>query len=150
MIGQIKTYATAAAIVAAILSGYQIGAWRYTAKIESLKSEHAQAIAKNNEEALSRYRQLETNKQRALDESAKLARQNKAAADRLAADLDRLRLTVTGTADRLSTATLPTGNNNATALGIVLNECLQRYSSLAKTADGHALDALTLEKAWPR
>lgn len=150
MISQIKNYLAIGAILMAVFGGYQIGAWRYTAKIESIKSEYAQQNASAVSAALVRYRQLEIEKQRAIDESAKIAKQNKAAADRLAADVERMRQQITASTGGLPSNTPPTVSSTISTIGVVLNECVERYSALAKNADGHALDAVTLERAWPR
>jgi hypothetical protein len=150
MISQIKNYLAIGAILMAMFGGYQIGAWRYTAKIESLKSDYAQQNASAASAALARYRQLENEKQRAIDESAKIAKQNKAAADRLAADVDRMRQQIAASTGSLSSNTPSTVSSTISTIGVVLNECVERYSALAKNADGHALDAVTLERAWPR
>lgn len=38
---------------------------------------------------------------------------------------------------------------SAAALGAVFNACSKEYQGLAEAADGHAADALMLERAWP-
>ena len=36
------------------------------------------------------------------------------------------------------------------ALAAVLDQCQAAYGQMAKTADGHAIDSLTYQKAWPK
>ena len=38
----------------------------------------------------------------------------------------------------------------ADALSVIFGECVREYKQVARAADGHVSDKLTVEEAWPR
>jgi hypothetical protein len=113
-------------------------------------SEHSQALAKANAEALLKYVAMERKKQEALNEANRISQRNAVAAATARADADRLRNDLASTPIRVPTATVSSLRNYATTLSAVFGECVAEIEGLAKTADGHALDSRTLIQAWPK
>jgi hypothetical protein len=138
-----------AAVVAAGLAGWTMNGWRLNAQIDRMVSEHSQAVAKANADALAQYTAMERKKQEALNEANRIAQRNAAAAAVARADANRLRDQI-ATADRVSTATVASLRNYTTTLSVVFGECVSELEGLAKAADGHALDSRTLMGAWPK
>lgn len=62
----------------------------------------------------------------------------------------RLRDDIADLQRRLPSATLDACRRDAAALGTVFAACTAEYESLARDAQGHADDTLTLQQAWPR
>ena len=139
-----------ASAVVAGLAGWTANGWRLNAKIDRMVAEHSVAAAKANQEALDRYASMERNKQNAINQANQLAQQNAVAAASARDERDRLRQQIAVNAGSLSTATLASTRNYSTALSTILSECSERLETLAKNADGHALDSRTLMNAWPR
>lgn len=50
----------------------------------------------------------------------------------------------------LGTASPDAVIKTADSFGIVLDYCIQRYSAVAKAADGHVLDIRDIETRWPK
>ena len=73
------------------------------------------------------------------------------AAAALAADAaGRLRDDITDIQRRLPSTTLDACRRDATALGAVFAACTAEYGALARDAEGHASDSMTLQQAWPK
>jgi len=149
--GTIKITAIAVAISAALAgaAGWTANGWRMGSKIDRLKTEHAEAVAIANAEALARYAVLERQKQEALDEAAPFSHDNQTAAAGARDRANRMREQI-ATAERLSASSDSSLAEYAATLGTVLGECIQEAGRLAEKADGHALDARTLRQAWPK
>jgi hypothetical protein len=150
IVSNLKMIATVTAVVAAGVAGWMMNGWRLNAQIDRLVSDHATQLAKANADALARYVAMETKKQEALDEANRIAKRNASAAVVARADADRLRDQISASSYNLSAATLPSIRNYSAALSFVLGECVEEIERLAKAADGHALDAGTLMRAWPK
>jgi len=71
------------------------------------------------------------------------------AADSARSESDGLRQSIT-TAMRANSVTLDACNANAAATGELLSHCSQRYTDVARAADGWQSAAMTLQAAWPR
>ena len=140
----------AASAVIAGLAGWTANGWRLNAKIDNMVAEHSMALVRANQEALAKYEAMERKKQNAIDQANKLAQQNAAAAASARLERDRLREQVTTSSARLSTATVASARAYAATLSTVLGECSERLETLAKDADGHALDSRTIREAWPK
>lgn len=136
--------------VVAGLVGWTTNGWRLNLKIEKMVSEHSLAIAKANQDALTKYQSMERQKQEAINEANRVAQRNAAAARAAAGERDRLREQISASTYGLSTATLPSIRLYSTALNTVFGECVAEVERLAQAADGHALDTRTLMGAWPR
>jgi predicted NodU family carbamoyl transferase len=89
-----------------------------------------------------------------INESEKLARQReviiRADVDSVRTERDRLRQQLAATRNRLSTATADAVREYAHTLDDVLQQCTERLERVARAADGHASDVLTLQQAWPK
>ena len=140
----------AASAVIAGLAGWTANGWRLNAKIDNMVAEHSMALVRANQEALAKYEAMERKKQNAIDQANKLAQQNAAAAASARLERDRLREQVATSSARLSTATVASTRAYAATLSTVLGECSERLETLAKDADGHALDSRTIREAWPK
>jgi hypothetical protein len=139
-----------AGTIAAGVAGWTMNGWRLNAQIDRMVTEHSQALAKANKEALDRYAAMERKKQEALDEANKIAQRNAAAAANARADANRLRNDLAASSNSVPTATVTSLRNYTTTVNFVFAECVREIESLAKTADGHALDSRTLIGAWPK
>lgn len=62
----------------------------------------------------------------------------------------RLRDDIADLQRRLPSATLDACRRDAAALGTVFSACTAEYGALARDAQGHADDTLTLQQAWPK
>jgi predicted PP-loop superfamily ATPase len=147
---KIRLILIVAATVAAGVAGWTMNGWRLNAQIDRMVTEHSQALAKANKDALDRYAAMERRKQEALDEANKIAQRNAAAAASARADADRLRNDLASASGSVSTATVTSLRNYTTTVNFIFAECVREIESLAKTADGHALDSRTLIGAWPK
>lgn len=89
-----------------------------------------------------------------INEAEKLARQREAAiradADGVRTERDRLRQQLATSRTRLSTATADAVREYADTLDDVLQQCSAQLERVARAADGHASDVLTLQQAWPK
>jgi ElaB/YqjD/DUF883 family membrane-anchored ribosome-binding protein len=146
----IKAMIASAAIIAAFTAGWTIQGWRMESLISQINSDHAEILAKSSQEALEKYRNMETRKQEALNESQKASKRNADAAAVAAADADRLRSYISSAGVGMPTATASSVRDYATTAGAVLAECISEVEGMAKKADGHAVDSRTLMEAWPK
>lgn len=137
-----------AALIAGI-AGWTANGWRLNAKIDRMVAEHSDQLAKANADALTKYQQMEKQKQEALDEANRIAQRNANAASAARAESERLRNQI-ASASSVSTATVASLRAYTTTLTTVFGECVRDLEELAKTADGHALDSRTLRGAWPK
>jgi hypothetical protein len=147
---KIRLILIVAATVVAGVAGWTMNGWRLNAQIDRLVSEHSQALARANADALLKYTAMERQKQEALNEANRISQRNAAAAATARADADRLRNDLTTTTSRVPTATVASLRNYTTTISSVFAECVREIEDLAKTADGHALDSRTLMGAWPK
>lgn len=87
-------------------------------------------------------------KDAALKESNTRAQRNAVAAQSARGELDRLRgtlaLTTSASAPSCPTSAVPTSTT-----ATILSECAGELVEMARKADGHLNDSLTLLKAWP-
>ena len=132
------------------VAGWTANGWRLNAKIDGMVAEHSLALAKANSDALAKYEAMERKKQNAIDQANKIAQANAAAATALGLERDRLREQLSANTYGLSTASVASIRNYSATLSFVLGECAAELESMAKTADGHALDSRTLREAWPK
>ena len=138
-----------ASAVVAGLAGWTSNGWRLNSQIDRMVTEHSQALAKANADALAKYTAMERKKQEALNEANKIAQRNADAAFNARVDAGRLRSEI-ATSGSVSTATIASLRNYTTTLNVVFSECVGEIERLAEKADGHALDSRTLIGAWPK
>lgn len=105
-------------------------------------------------ELQSQYRQKEQEHAQRLSDAQQAARKRE---NLLQSQLATLRIASDSLRDDLGTyrSQLPSAScdavrKHATALNDVFGQCAKAIGDLAKQADGHAGDALTLEQSWPR
>lgn len=147
---KLKLIIGAVLLAATFAMGWTANGWRLNSKIDQLIADHERQVAQANADALARYTDLERKKQEAINEANKIAQRNARAATDARNDLERLRNQITNTAGSVPTATCTSVRAHATTLSTVLAECVGRLESVAKDADGHALDSRALNGAWPR
>lgn len=140
-----------AALAAILLISFNI----WESKIESrgydrAKSEYTQKALIATQAARARETELQTQLQVAQNEARKREADLAIAADSARAERDGLRDELTTISDRLSRASADSLRQYARTANAVLQECTDRYSELARKADGHASDALMLTQGWPR
>ena len=146
----LKLILIAAVTVVAGMAGWTMNGWRLNAQIDRMVSEHSQALARANAEALAKYTAMERKKQEAIDEANRIAQRNARAAADARADANRLRDSLRTSTYGLSTASIPSLRNHTATLNAIFGECVAEIEGLAQAADGHALDSRTLMGAWPR
>lgn len=135
-------------LVAAGLSGWGMYEWqegRYAQK----ELEHVQQHEAETREALTMERKRAEGVRIAQDEGTRRMAALRADANRARDAVDSLRDATTAVLKHADTS-LQACTVTATTLGTVFNQCSKEYQSLAETADGHASDAVTLDKAWPK
>jgi hypothetical protein len=141
-------YTHAAAAVIALAVGFA-GAWKVQDwRIEAMQAEQARLALKAIEAAQAETTKLQEVKDEALRRANQRASQNQLAADGARSELDRLRDTIA--ASDSAQPSCPARVDTAPAARALLAECAARYQDLARKADGHASDAMTLQQAWPK
>ena len=86
----------------------------------------------------------------ALNAATKRTQAAQAAATAAGDVAGQLRDDVADLQRRLPSASLDACRRDATALGAVFAACTAEYGALARDAQGHADDTLTLQQAWPK
>ena len=114
------------------------------------QNEYTQRALLASEAARKRELDLQNQLQEAQNEARTREIALSAAADGARLERDGLRGELASLGHRLSSATADTLRKYAAAANLVLQQCIDRYSELAKKADGHASDALMLQRAWPK
>lgn len=135
--------------VASFIAGWVTNGWRLENTIHEMEVHHEHALADAAHTALVEYEALERTKQDAIEAASRLASENYAAASAARADADRLREQLAAARSSVPSASVTAAREHATTLNIVLNECIAELEALAANADGHALDARTLQRSWP-
>lgn len=86
----------------------------------------------------------------AVNESRKREAVARAAADSARTERDGLRDDLAALRAGLPGLAADACRERAATISELLDQCTGAYQGLARTADGHAADTLTLERAWPR
>lgn len=86
----------------------------------------------------------------AINAASEREKKSKVAAAAARAATDSLRDDLTAARSQLSSASLVSLRSHAATLNAVFGECTREVERLAGAAEGHASDALTFEKAWPK
>lgn len=136
-----------AAIAAAAV--WQVQDWRFDAKINAIKTQHAEAAASAAKGALRLTEIYRENADAAIRKAEARTAQNKRDADRLRGELDGLRGDLATVPDRIRSATRDAVDQYATTASVVFDQCIRRYSDVAQAATGHASDVQALKGAWP-
>lgn len=144
---------TAAAIAGAILAGvftWKVQGWRYDHQITSLQAKYQAEVQAANDRALAAERMTNQRLAEARNAAAKREQDLRRDGDALRDAADRLREQAAAARRDLPTATADAARNTAAAATAVLESCVREYQALARAADGHASDTLTLQQSWPR
>lgn len=148
----IYTHAAAAIIAAALAAAgaWQVQAWRYGEQIATIRADAAESTARAEKAAqlVRETRQQDVNN--AVKNATRRAQVARADADNARAELDRLRDDLRASAVPASGDACTAADQRATTVSDVLAQCAAAYTSLARTADGHANDVRTLSDAWPK
>ena len=141
-----------AAAIAATVSGF--GAWRYQAykyeaKIATIRQEQAQDMAAASAKALADFTAMQRIKDDAILQAERRAQINAQAATRAAAGADRLRADLAKANARIQSATREAVNQYAATVAAVFGQCVEEYRGMAEKATGHASDVQLMIDAWP-
>jgi len=144
---------TAAAIAGAIMAGvftWKVQAWRYDHQITTLQAKHQAEVQATNERALTAERLTNQRLTEARNAAAKREQDLRRDGDALRDAADRLREQSAAARRDLPTATADAARHTAATATAVLESCVREYQALARAADGHASDTLTLQQSWPK
>ena len=141
-----------AALAAAFLfgAGWVSNGWRLSGQIAQLKQEHAEQNTRHAAATLRLYTEMERQKDEAIQAHAKLAAENRLAADAAKLAADGLRRDLARVPGRIAAATREAVNEYAATVSEVLGACTAEYQYMAEQADGHAADAKLMADAWPK
>lgn len=144
---------TAAAIAGAILAGvftWKVQAWRYDVQITTLNNKHQAEIQASNDRALKAERLTNQRLSEARNAAAKREQDLRRSGDSLRDAADRLREQAAAARRDLPTATADAARNTAATATALLESCVREYQAVARAADGHASDTVTLQESWPK
>lgn len=148
----IYTHAAAALIGAALAAtgAWQVQNWRHGEQIATIRADAAESTARAEKAAqlVRETRQQDVNN--AVKNATRRAQTARADADGARSELERLRDDLRASAGPSGDAACTAADQRATTVSDVLAECAAAYTSLARTADGHANDVRTLTDAWPK
>ena len=132
--------------------GHKLGSAEVQQRWDAIEAKRREVATKAEQESRAKERALQEKANAAIATANQRAIRDRAAADLARSELDGLRvqLATIGTRDSGSTeATCKAPDDRAPAVAAVLGECATALEDLARKADGHARDALTLHDAWP-
>lgn len=139
----------AAAIVAGIAT-WQIQSWRYEAQLSQLREHHTAEIQAANDRARQIERDMNQRLTEARNAAAKREQDLRRAGDILRDQFDGLREQTEAIRRGMPTATVDAARDAAATATALLESCAREYQALARAADGHASDTMTLQESWPR
>jgi len=135
-----------------VIGGFAGFKWWTNSLIEQGRQEvraQVAAVAKAQEQAARQITaNLEEQKHAAIAQAEERAKRNAVAAAGARRELDRLRAEI-GSTEFVAADSCTAAIDRAATLGELLGECSERYSEVAKAADGHANDAAAFLAAWP-
>lgn len=144
---------TAAAIASAIIAGvftWKVQAWRYDHQIATLQAKHQAEVQAATDRALAAERLTNQRLTEARNAAAKREQDLRRDGDALRGAFDRLRDQTAAARRDLPTATADAARATAATATDLLESCAREYQALARAADGHASDTLTLQQSWPK
>lgn len=144
---------TAAAIAGAIIAGvftWKVQAWRYDHQITALQAKHQAEVQAATDRALAAERLTNQRLTEARNAAAKREQDLRRSGDALRDAADRLREQAAAARRDLPTATADAARSTAATATAILESCVREYQALARAADGHASDTLTLQQSWPK
>ena len=147
-------YARLAALLALsaalVAFGWVKGERHGEAKLTAYQIAQQQVEIKERAAAATITQQRQERTDDALQQASARAQRNEAAAASARSVADGLRTDLAQARSDLSHASADAVRQYADAASAVLSDCTAEVERLAKAADGHASDTLTLEQAWPR
>ncbi len=148
----IYTHAAAAIIAAALAAtgAWQVQNWRYGEQIASIRADAAESTARAEKAAQLVRETRQQDVTNAVKNATRRAQVARADADNARAELDRLRDDLRASAVPASGDACTAADQRAATLAELFGQCAGAYTSLARTADGHANDVRTLTDAWPK
>ena len=123
---------------------------RYDTLIAKEAQTAAERLAKANQDALDKTVALQRKKDAALKAAETRAAALRAAAGSAALESDGLRAQLAEARVQLSSSTCGSITRYADTVSQLFDQCQGRLVSLARAADGHALDSRTLLESWPK
>lgn len=132
--------------------GHKLGSAEVQQRWDAAEAKRREVATKAEQESRAKERAHQERVNAALTASNKLAVRHRVAADLARSELDGLRLQLATIGARDGGSTAPSCQaepDRAPAVAAVLGECATALEDLARKADGHARDALTLHDAWP-
>jgi hypothetical protein len=135
-------------LVLGITLGAAVNGWRLNTEINKLKLDHTDRLLKQSQKALSTTKELIDATNKAIKSAESEAATNKDAADRAINQRDRLQSIVTQNRSNISTASRPSLDTYTETLSEVFGQCTREYTEVARKADIHASEAMTLFEYW--
>lgn len=148
----IYSHVAAGLIGAAIAAtgAWKVQDWRYTGQIAKIEKAYADAALKAQEAAKAKTKELQRQKDEAINDATKRAQRNAAAATAARADADGLRDQLAAARRELPNTSCAAARNYAATLSDVFGNCTRVLERISAEADGHASDSLMYQQAWPR
>lgn len=140
--------AMAVVAAASALTAWTVNGWRMSARIESMKADHAIALVKATEAAAAETARMQKEKDDAIARAQQIAQRNADAASAAGRERDWLRDELTASRADFADSTHASLVIYADTLSVVLEQCVQEYLRVAAKADGHAADAQLLYSSW--
>lgn len=147
----IYTHAAAALAGAALASvvAWNVQGWRMGEDIAKERLEISKAALRSVNAAQAETIRLQGIKDEAIRQATTRANANKVAAAAAASERDSLRNELADASAKLPSLSHQACLARADALSTVFAQCTGSLEGMARSADGHANDALTLDQAWP-
>lgn len=122
------------------------------ARWDKAENQRREVADKAEKDSRARERSMQEKANAAIATANQRALRSRAAADLARTELDGLRvqLATIGTRDSGSAeATCKAPDDRTSTVAALLGECASTLEDMARKADGHARDSLTLHDAWP-
>ena len=142
----------ASAAASSIITGMSVWKtqdWRYGEQINEIKLEQSEAARKVFEEAQRQHEIDLARKDKALHEANLRAQANANLARKLDSDVDSVRDELAQARASLPKATCDAARNYAASFTELFGSCAERYSDVARKAQGHAEDVRLMQEARP-
>jgi hypothetical protein len=138
-----------------LIAALVLGAWRLDAHVQQqgydrAVAEYTAQALKATEAARVREQSLQSQVTKANDDHQKRETSLLADAGRAATVTASLRSDLANIRASLPGLTRAAVNQRADALAELFGQCGAAFTDMAKKADGHANDSLTLQEAWPK
>lgn len=153
----IKLAVTAIAIASAFGAGWSVNGWRIHSQTQAADLARAQAATESERENRATESRRSTNVIEAQNAQAQRTHTLQAAADRAHAESDGLRSDIAAARAELSSRPPDAcADNDSASSGLLdtmaagIERLSKRGEQIAREANGHASDSLTLQQAWPK